>query len=317
MVGIAVKQVLLIWVIVGEAITTENCGCICAHGPPTVELSGHNVSEIAYKGGGKLGNGERQIEREAAKMVGLKRMIRRRSSLRYYVVGFVAEKVHCHCPLPSKHLARLTPKRFLDLHQFVNKKAIEEERARLGYFADMAEFKQHGGKIGVANKVIIPAMAAVKFPDLEVSFSDGKTMKLPIRVSDLAVGSDKSSVPKASLVCLSFRASSQATPTIYVLHCFWFTPFPLPLEMINSWSAPFLEAFRKSKGVHLYQGSIMVDVGVAWSSLWPSFHTWVAAANCSHHPEIMAHLGLCGWQREIPLFIPEPTFWDFQSSFEI
>ncbi|WVZ10905.1 hypothetical protein V8G54_015435 [Vigna mungo] len=145
----------------------------------------------------------------------LKRMIRRRSSLRDYVVGFVAEKVHCHCLLPSQHLARLTPKRFLDLHQFVNKKAIEEERARLGdemkrgYFADMAEFKQHGGKIGVANEVIIPAMAAVKFPDLEVSFSDGKTMKLSIRVSDLAVGSDKSFVPKASLVCLSFRASSQ------------------------------------------------------------------------------------------------------------
>lgn len=23
--------------------------------------------------------------------------------------------------------------------------------------------------------------------------------------------------------------------------------------MINSWSVPFLEAFRKSKGVHLYQ----------------------------------------------------------------
>lgn len=64
-------------------------------------------------------------------------------------------------------------------------------------------------QIAVANKVIIPAMAAVKFPDLEVSFSDGKTMKLPIRVSDLAVDSDKSSVPKASLVCLSFRASSQ------------------------------------------------------------------------------------------------------------
>lgn len=64
-------------------------------------------------------------------------------------------------------------------------------------------------QIGLANKVIIPAAVAVKFPDFEVSFSNGKTMKLPIRVSDLAVGSDKSSVPKASLVCLSFRASSQ------------------------------------------------------------------------------------------------------------
>lgn len=64
-------------------------------------------------------------------------------------------------------------------------------------------------QIAAANKVIIPAMVAVKFPDFEVSFSDGKTMKLPFRLSDKAVGSDKSSVPKASLVCLSFRASSQ------------------------------------------------------------------------------------------------------------
>lgn len=54
-------------------------------------------------------------------------------------------------------------------------------------------------------------MVATKFPDFEVSFTDGKTMKLPIRVSDRAVDSDKSSVPKASLVCLSFRASSQVT----------------------------------------------------------------------------------------------------------
>lgn len=64
-------------------------------------------------------------------------------------------------------------------------------------------------QITAANKVIIPAMVAVKFPDIEVSFSDGKTMKLPIRISaDDADCSDKSSVPKASLVCLSFRASS-------------------------------------------------------------------------------------------------------------
>ncbi|KAL2979961.1 hypothetical protein AAZX31_13G201800 [Glycine max] len=147
---------------------------------------------------------------EAVKMVGLRRLIRQRSSLR----DSLAEKVHS--PVPSQHLARLTPKRFFDLHQLGNKEAIEKERARLademtrGYFADMAEFKKH---------------------------ADGKTMKLPIRVSDRAVDSDKSSVPKASLVCLSFRASSQ--------------------EMINSWSVPFTEAFRKSNDVHLYQVSFI------------------------------------------------------------
>jgi ATPase complex subunit ATP10 len=64
-------------------------------------------------------------------------------------------------------------------------------------------------QVAVANKVIIPAMEAVKFPDIKVSFSDGTPMKLPIRISDNKDDSDKSSVPKASLVCLSFRASSQ------------------------------------------------------------------------------------------------------------
>ncbi|KAG4960268.1 hypothetical protein JHK87_036901 [Glycine soja] len=160
---------------------------------------------------------------EAVKMVGLRRLIRQRSSLR----DSLAEKVHS--PVPSQHLARLTPKRFFDLHQGL---CSADEMTR-GYFADMAEFKKHAGKIAVANKLIIPAMVATKFPDFEVSFTDGKTMKLPIRVSDRAVDSDKSSVPKASLVCLSFRASSQ--------------------EMINSWSVPFTEAFRKSNDVHLYQ----------------------------------------------------------------
>ena len=64
-------------------------------------------------------------------------------------------------------------------------------------------------QIGLANKVIIPAMVAVKFPDLEVNFSDGKKLKLPIRSFGDAVNADKSSIPKASLVCLSFRANSQ------------------------------------------------------------------------------------------------------------
>ncbi|OIW09034.1 hypothetical protein TanjilG_16261 [Lupinus angustifolius] len=141
-------------------------------------------------------------------------------------------------PLPSHHLSRFTSKRFLDIYQFANKAAIQKERARIhdemnrGLVTEMAELKQHGGKIAEANKVLIPAISATKFPDLEVNFSNGRTMKLPIRISDV-VDVDKSSVPKASLVCLSFRANSQ--------------------EMINSWSVPFVETFSKSEGVHLYQ----------------------------------------------------------------
>ncbi|KAI4322349.1 hypothetical protein L6164_022053 [Bauhinia variegata] len=145
--------------------------------------------------------------------------------------------------LPLPHLAQMNPKRFLDIYQFGNKAAIEKERARLademsrGYFADMAELKKHGGKIILANKVIVPAMAAVKFPDFEVNYSDGKTLKLPIRLCGNVADADESSVPKASLICLSFRANSQA--------------------MINSWSVPFFDTFSKSKDVHLYEVSFI------------------------------------------------------------
>ncbi|WJX68854.1 hypothetical protein P8452_53187 [Trifolium repens] len=174
-------------------------------------------------------------------MQGLKQFTRRR----FYVRDSIMASIPTMQPenLHSPHFSRLTPKRFLDLHQLVNKDAIAKERARLndemsrGYFADMSEFKKHGGKVAVANKVIIPAMEAVKFPDIKVSFSDGKPMKLPIRISDNKDDSDKSSVPKASLVCLSFRASSQ--------------------EMINSWSAPFAKTFSNSKDAHLYQVSFI------------------------------------------------------------
>jgi ATPase complex subunit ATP10 len=126
---------------------------------------------------------------------------------------------------------------------FGNKEAILKERARLkdemnrGYFADLAEHKKHGGKISVANKVLIPAMVAVKFPELEVNNPNGVTLKLPIKISKDGVGADKSVVPGASLVCLAFRASSK--------------------EMIESWSRTFLEAFSESKNVHMYEISFV------------------------------------------------------------
>lgn len=63
-------------------------------------------------------------------------------------------------------------------------------------------------QLAMANKIIIPAMAAVKFPALEVNYSDGKTVKLPI-TSNGDVDADKSAIPKVSLLCLSFRANSQ------------------------------------------------------------------------------------------------------------
>ncbi|KAE8037530.1 hypothetical protein FH972_010115 [Carpinus fangiana] len=144
--------------------------------------------------------------------------------------------------LPSQHLAQRSSIRFLDFYQLGNKAAIEKERARLademnrGYFADLSELKQHGGKIATANKIVIPAIAAVKFPDREVTYSDGKTLKLPTASNGDMVAADKAAIPKATLLCLSFRANSQA--------------------MIDSWSGPFLDAYSNSKDVQLYQSPI-------------------------------------------------------------
>ncbi|CAK7332093.1 unnamed protein product [Dovyalis caffra] len=143
---------------------------------------------------------------------------------------------------PCQHFSQ-TQIRFFDIYQIGNKAAIEKERARLadelnrGYFADLSEFKKHGGKIAVANKIIIPAAAAVKFPDVEVNYSNGTSLKLPIRSDGNVVGADATAFPNATLMCLSFRASSQA--------------------MTNSWSVPFLEAFRDAKDVQLYEVSFI------------------------------------------------------------
>ncbi|KAK9280224.1 hypothetical protein L1049_013911 [Liquidambar formosana] len=152
---------------------------------------------------------------------------------------------HHHNPtvLPPYHLAQRTSARFLDIYQIGNKAAIEKERARLsdemnrGYFADISELKQHGGKIAMANKVIIPAMAAMKFPALEVNYSDGRSIKLPFSFNNNDVDAHDSAIPKASLLCLSFRASSQV--------------------MIDSWSVPFLDAFSDSKNIQLYEVSFI------------------------------------------------------------
>ncbi|KAM7276973.1 hypothetical protein ACFE04_018839 [Oxalis oulophora] len=144
----------------------------------------------------------------------------------------------------SHHLARKTSSRFIDIYQFGNKEAIAKERARLkdemnrGYFADLNELKQHGGKISQANKVLIPAMAAVNFPDLEVNDPSAATFKMPIKISGDGVGADdQSAVPAATLICLAFRASSR--------------------EMIETWSRSFLDTFSESTNVKLYEISFV------------------------------------------------------------
>lgn len=64
-------------------------------------------------------------------------------------------------------------------------------------------------QIAMANKIIIPAVAAVKFPTVEVSYSDGSSLNLPLTSDGNDANASKSDIPKVSLLCLSFRASSQ------------------------------------------------------------------------------------------------------------
>lgn len=52
-------------------------------------------------------------------------------------------------------------------------------------------------------------MAAVKFPALDVTYSDGTNLSLPTVFNANGVDTSATTVPKASLMCLSFRASSQ------------------------------------------------------------------------------------------------------------
>ncbi|WMV55843.1 hypothetical protein MTR67_049228 [Solanum verrucosum] len=172
---------------------------------------------------------------------------------------------------------RWTSNRFFDIYQLGNKEAIEKERARLkdemnrGYFADINELKEHGGKIATANKIIIPAMAAVMFPALEVIHSDGSNLKLPITSTGDGVEANKLEASKASLMCVSFRASSQLEkfnhsgnfPVIQLTDYLYFWSMPvyertsISTAMIDSWSKPFLDTFKDSKRVQLYEISLI------------------------------------------------------------
>ncbi|KAJ0977784.1 hypothetical protein J5N97_013258 [Dioscorea zingiberensis] len=140
---------------------------------------------------------------------------------------------------PNPQIQTFT-RHFLDLHKIGSKEAIEKEKARLsdelsrGYFADISEIRKNGGKIAMANKTIIPSMAAVKFPDVEVSFTDGRCLRLPMSSGEAVTDTSDAQI---SLLCLSFRANSQA--------------------MAESWTAPFLDAFSTSGKVQVYEVSFI------------------------------------------------------------
>ncbi|CAD6341023.1 unnamed protein product [Miscanthus lutarioriparius] len=139
---------------------------------------------------------------------------------------------------------------FLDFRKTGNKEAMEKEKekkkARLtdemsrGYFADIAEIRKNAGKIAMASKVVIPEADAVTFPHLAVDSPAGGALHLPLVASALQDNDGEAGdhvIPSASLVCLSFRASS--------------------LKMAESWSLPFLDAFGAAKNMHVYEVSFI------------------------------------------------------------
>ncbi|TYG87008.1 hypothetical protein ES288_A13G178400v1 [Gossypium darwinii] len=146
-------------------------------------------------------------------------------------------------PSPPQHFASKSSIRFFDIYKLASKEKIEKERARLadelnrGYFDDMSELKQHGVRIVLENKILIPGIAARKFPAVDVIYSDGRKSKLAIVFDASGVDASKLAVPEGSLVCLSFRANCQA--------------------MVDSWSKPFYDAFSESKSVQLYEVSFI------------------------------------------------------------
>ncbi|XP_057804804.1 uncharacterized protein LOC131020135 [Salvia miltiorrhiza] len=162
--------------------------------------------------------------------------------------------------IPLRNPYQRTSARFQDVYEMATKSAIEQSRARLkdemsrGYFQDMKDLEKHGGKISKANKSIVPAKSALKFPTLEVYFPDGSKLELPVTSKEdkeNVVSSPKlpltsktndtsvlaSDTAKASLICLSFRANSGS--------------------MVASWTSPFLKAFARSSDVRLYEVSLI------------------------------------------------------------
>ncbi|CAN1252747.1 hypothetical protein LINPERPRIM_LOCUS8132 [Linum perenne] len=99
-----------------------------------------------------------------------------RSSSRASLLSHEARAQHRvvkdHGNPPQLH--QLSSVRFLDFYQLGNKAAIEKERARItdemnrGYFADMSEFKKHGGK-GMIDSWTMPFLDA---------FRDAKNIQL-------------------------------------------------------------------------------------------------------------------------------------------
>ncbi|TYI09207.1 hypothetical protein ES332_A09G054900v1 [Gossypium tomentosum] len=171
-------------------------------------------------------------------------------------------------PSPLQHFASKSSIRFFDIYKLASKEKMEKERARLanelnrGYFDDISELKQHGGKIALANKILIPGIAARKFPAMDVIYSDGRKSKLPIVFDASGVDASKLVVPEASLDCLSFRANSQA-----MMAGLWFGKASYSGGKIGSLAFFRMNKFTvlrdlnfvaKNPGVEFFKGTVVV-----------------------------------------------------------
>nr|AKM76482.1 AT1G08220-like protein [Erodium trifolium] len=189
-------------------------------------------------------------------MLRLKRLIHHGNSTSHAILGsrIIAHGQDQLVPLPSPLLAQWSTNRFFfGIFKKPNEDEVLKERARItdeikrGYFLDISEIKQHGGKIALANKVIVPVLEAAKFPSLEVDYPDGRTLKFPIVSNGKVANADALPNPKASILCLTFREFSQ--------------------KMINSWSVPLLDTFSDSKDVELYQVSFIDSTLLCWKPM--------------------------------------------------
>ncbi|KAL1557680.1 hypothetical protein AAHA92_08231 [Salvia divinorum] len=169
--------------------------------------------------------------------------------------------------IPPLNPCRWTSARFQDdVYKLAHQAAVDQSRARIkdemsrSLLTDMNELANHRGKVSKANKVIVPATSALKFPSLEVYFTDGAKLTLPVTSKEgeanlspsntaklpltsktndtnvLTSDAAETDSAKASLISLSFRESSRA--------------------MVDSWTSPFLKAFAHSSDVHLYEVSL-------------------------------------------------------------
>ncbi|XP_041992155.1 mitochondrial ATPase complex subunit ATP10-like [Salvia splendens] len=151
--------------------------------------------------------------------------------------------------IPPCNPCRWTSLRFQDdVYKLAHEAAVKQSRARIkdemsrSVLTDMNEYVKHRGKVSKANKVIVPAVSALKFPSLEVYFTDGSKLTLPVTSKEDEANLSSSDTAetgsaKASLISLSFRESSRA--------------------LIDSWTSPFMKAFAHSSDVRLYEVSLM------------------------------------------------------------